>query len=255
MTDYTSILPAEPQILLSSCTGGPTPNDVAYIEIDEDGDVSLSSRTLYGGDAVPMAVHERRVLWFELAAGTDAEWLREQLAGGEVADLLDTIIASHSVAWNGFNNVGRFDADALYRLEALLQAAPTSDLHVVDAREWLQGDQSVLEVARFIREHGDTPETLLEAAESDRTVVIDGGLDAMSYAMQELLDEADIEQAQELLDGWDDEEADEAEVARLFEAVFDRELDADDDSPVSHIFAAINVLDADAARRVIKVLK
>lgn len=263
MTDYTHILPADDrdlQILLSSCRGGSqTPREVAYLEIDltsEDGEVALDGRTEHGGDAIPIEVHNGHVHWYDLAPRTDATWLRDQLANGEVAGLLDRIIAGHSIVWNGNNNVGRLDEDASEaadRLTWALEGAPTSDLSVVDAREWLQADQSVRELARTIRRLGDTPETLLAAAESDPTVVIEGGIDAMEGAVQDVLDEADIEEAQELLDGWDEDEVEEADVIRLYKAVFSRAPGAGEDMGKA-ILGAINTLDAFAARRVIEVL-
>jgi hypothetical protein len=191
MTDYSNILPASDhdlQVTLSSCgaTPGHTPYDVAFIQIDDDGDVSLAERTYYGGDGTPMDVWHGRVHWYELASRTDAEWLRESLTNGAIADLIDRIIAGHTVEWDGNNNVGRLteDAgDASEELDVLLQAAPTSDLVVTDASPWLWGDMGLDEFIDAIAD--DDAETILAIAERDGVVIRDG-----LQGIQATLDEA-----------------------------------------------------------------
>ena len=107
MTDYSNILPSDPkeaQIMLSD-TGSnlaPTPYNQVLLLIHESGDVSLESRTYYGGDGTPMSEWHRRRLTFSVASGADAEALSDELAeGGALARLIDRVIAGHSVEWDG----------------------------------------------------------------------------------------------------------------------------------------------------------
>jgi hypothetical protein len=198
MTDYSNILPTdehEAQKMLSSCMGGPsyTPYDRARIIIEEGGKVSLSVKTFYGGDGTPMDVWHSLTLEFDLPGNTDAEWLREQLTGGNIANLIDRIITGHSVMWDGNNNVGRLTTeaqDSCERLSYLLETAPLSDLTVTTAQEWLWDGATATDVAKSIKD--ETPESLLAFAESD-SIVIRDGIEGMREAVEDILAKAQEE--------------------------------------------------------------
>lgn len=206
MSDYSTILPEddhELQKFLSSCqgSGNATPYDIAYLDID-DGTVSLRERTRYGSnDAIPIEVWHNRVLWYDLPGGVKARWLREELkADGTMAELLDRIIVGHSIDWDGSNNVGQFNdnaQDASDALIELLQDAPRSDLVVMTAEEWIYGDMSAAEVARTIKELGETPESLLQSAEQDGDIVISDGLAGIREAVKEVFERAKEEEQSE----------------------------------------------------------
>lgn len=188
--DYTYILPADAQRVLSSCGRYGHEHDRPYDEasiVIGDG-VRLRVRTLYGSDGVPMNEWHGLVLAYPLPPDTDAEWLREALAeGGELAVLIDRIIAGHETLWNGSNYVGRLDADALEAGEALsfaLQDVPKSSVQLWDAEEWLRGDGTEDLTAEL---RLTTPEQMLAEAESDGTIIIAGGLDGMREAYRKIL--------------------------------------------------------------------
>src|SRR4051812_39921383 len=121
MVDYTHILPADAQRVLSSCGRYGHQHDQPYDEA-----------AIVIGDGVPMNEWHGLVLAYPLPPDTDAEWLREALAeGGELAVLIDRLVAGHETRWNGSNYVGRLDADALEASEALsfaLQDVPKSPM-------------------------------------------------------------------------------------------------------------------------------
>lgn len=196
--NYAHILPdtdTEAQLLLSRCgTFGSTPYDQASIVVD-DGRVSLSVRTVYGSnDGTPMDEWHKLVLRYHLPGRVDAGWLRAELSeGGSMAELIDRIIAGHDTRWDGSNMVGRLNADAYEAaelLECMLCDPPCSDLEVWDAEEWLRSGTGLLpELVEELRL--GTPEEWLSQAESDGTVAIDGGLEAMTAAFQKIIAEAE----------------------------------------------------------------
>jgi hypothetical protein len=192
IVDYTYILPADAQRVLSSCGRYGHQHDQPYDEaaiVIGDG-VRLRVRTLYGSDGVPMNEWHGLVLAYPLPPDTDAEWLREALAeGGELAVLIDRLVAGHETLWNGSNYVGRLNADALEAGEALsfaLQDVPKSPMELWDAEEWLHGvgtsPEDIIAELRLT-----TPEQMLAEAESDGTIIIAGGLDGMREAYRKIL--------------------------------------------------------------------
>lgn len=112
MTDFSAAI--ETDFVLERVEG--RSQDRAHLWIDEDGKVSVGARTYYGGDGTPMDEWHNRTLTFTIASGgqvVSAAALGEALAeGGEIAVLVERIIAGHSVEWNGNNNVGTLDDDA-----------------------------------------------------------------------------------------------------------------------------------------------
>jgi hypothetical protein len=198
MTNYSHILPAnarEAQTLLSSCGGTHAhhPFDRAYLELDEASAVTLRVHTHYSAnDAVPMDIWHGRTRQWQISGNTDADWLRDQLNGGEVAALLDRVRLGHTVDWDGGNNVGHltYDAsEAAQELDDLLFDAPLSDLAVMTAETWLWGNMGAREVARNIEATSSTPETLVADAAAD-DIVISDGIDGMRKAIADVMRQA-----------------------------------------------------------------
>jgi hypothetical protein len=62
----------------------------------------------------------------------DVDALRNDLsAGGELAVLIDRVIAGHSVDWDGRNMVGRMTDDAHDALSAIASALDDNDRYIV----------------------------------------------------------------------------------------------------------------------------
>lgn len=196
MTDYTSILPATDldlqRILCVDMGPSGTPYDRVHLDIDEDGAVSLTTRTYYGGDSTPMEIWHGRTLRYTVNPGADAEWLREHLAeGGELATLIDRIVAGHSVHWDGSNHVGRLTdeaQDASERLDALLSDAPLYSGSWSDAETWLIGDRRLADIAREI-DADTTAQDLVSQAEGDGWIITDG-IGGMESALQQVREAA-----------------------------------------------------------------
>lgn len=109
----------------------------AYVELDEDGDVSADYNGEIG-NAVPMAVWHRRTLRFDVSPRVGGDDLADFLESDAVVALLERIHAGHTVEWNGNNHVGTLDDDAQAAAEALMEAlSGLDDVEVGDAYEWL----------------------------------------------------------------------------------------------------------------------
>ena len=156
MADYTHILAnvTAPFILMrnpadTSCaTRG---WDTAYLEI-ADGKVSLQTRTHYGHeDGIPVDEWLNRVLTFDIASAAhgcvalDIERLRNALReDGALAPLIERIISGHSVEWDGQNNRGRLDVDAVAAyddMEYLLSSSPSGyvgEISVWDVEQYFE---------------------------------------------------------------------------------------------------------------------
>lgn len=160
--------------------------------IDEDSEVSLSTRTYWGGDGVPMREWHRRDLAYTVMPNADAATLRAELGeDGRLARLIDRIIAGHTTEWDGSNMVGKLTADAAdadERLEERLYDYPTYDGQVASAEIWLTGGQQSL--AECV-EPDDTAEGLLEAAEGDGWIITDG-----IEGMRACVEQAAVERAE-----------------------------------------------------------
>lgn len=117
----------------------------AYIEMDEDGVVS-AEWDVETANAVPMAVWNSRTLRFPLRPNISGHSLYDLVMGEKVMGLLERIHAGHTVAWDGNNNSGSLDDDAIeaqYALERLLDDAP-QDIEVWEAAEWLFSTNTLL---------------------------------------------------------------------------------------------------------------
>jgi hypothetical protein len=192
MTDYSDILPEDDkaaQILLSDTGSDGRSNTQAELTIEEDGTVSLGTRTYYGGDGTPLDEWHRRTLVYGISENANAETLRDELRDGQRLSLLiDRVIEGHSVEWNGSNHVGRLDDDAEdadRELEmALTNYTPYSG-NVASAELWLTGGGLLL---RNVIHPDDTAEDLLATAEGDGWLITDG-LGGFEAAIEEAAQE------------------------------------------------------------------
>jgi hypothetical protein len=155
MADYSSIVPDR-----MIADGTQTPYTRWMLVIDEDGDVSLTYRTYYGGDGTPEDEWHDRTLTYHLGGPgvIDVDLLREDLAqGGRLAALVDRVKAGHEVVWDGNNNVGQLGEDAQEasdELERLLG-------HHGDVPTYVRVDMAVWDVAEWMEGSTTDPETLL----------------------------------------------------------------------------------------------
>ena len=114
----------------------------AYVEMDEDGEVTAC----YSGEignGVPSYVWHHRTLRWSVPSTVRGRVLKYLLERDDVVDLLERIHAGHAVDWDGNNHVGKLDADAQSasaELEVLLDndIGGADSCAVWDAGEWLQ---------------------------------------------------------------------------------------------------------------------
>ncbi len=97
MTDYSNIVTDDIRILEANSNGG-TPYDTLVLDIDEGGDVSLWTNTVYGSsDGIPFDVWHGRTRRYLLAKGPGVvhlDYLRDMLCdGGKLSVLIDRVIA------------------------------------------------------------------------------------------------------------------------------------------------------------------
>lgn len=163
----------------------------AYVEIDEDGEVSAD----YSGEignAVPMHVWHGRTLRVSVPSMIRGNALADYLGDAETLDLLERIHAGHNVEWDGSNHVGALTDDARAALKALerdleqMQFDESSMASVWTADEWLWSncdlrqnwpDDQTIDAAVSAAEisvlgdgiviSGDFRESLLDRAEAD----------------------------------------------------------------------------------------
>lgn len=209
MTDYSHIVPDE--IVLDG-------EDARFAEklllvISENGNVSLETRTYYGGDGTPMDEAQGRTLTYTLAQSgrlgygaspcmIDVERLRADLAnGGRIARWIDRIKAGHTVDWDGSNMRGRLDSDAQIAdmdLEDYLAGSAYIDENYqgCGARYWLAGDGN-LSAAEALENIGltlDATEDQIKAAAENQGAVAraEGYLIAedIADAIRDLIEEA-----------------------------------------------------------------
>lgn len=167
---------------------GQTNAQPAYVEMDEDGNVSAD----YSGEignAVPMTVWHGRTLRWAVSNQVRGDELADLIERDDVVALLERVYLGHSVEWDGNNHVGRLDDDAQAASDELdeLFAAESSDEHnlvdVYDVDDYV-GNTGLLNIWRgkplddVVRENeewaeeegviidGDLERTLLSSAES-----------------------------------------------------------------------------------------
>lgn len=108
----------------------------AYIEIDEDGNVSVdySGET---GSGVPMRVWNRRDLRISVPGNVQGRALHALITKYGAA-AIERLHAGHSVEWDGSNYVGRLTQDASEAFEELERAAEgLTTVAVWSLSEWL----------------------------------------------------------------------------------------------------------------------
>ena len=117
---------------------GQTNPQPAYIQIDEDGNVSAgySGET---GNAVPSTVWHRRTLQWPVQPSVRGDVLADFLDSPEIVALLERVHAGHQVEWDGNNHVGRLNDDAqaaAFEIESAIYSADDC-VSVWDTAEWL----------------------------------------------------------------------------------------------------------------------
>ena len=120
--------------------------DVALLRIGEDHRVSIITRRLSGNDDEPIDEWQGRTLVYRIAEGPcaiDVDALRADLReGGELAKLVDAVVASHTTQWVGSNYVGKVNLHADTKLDDWLRPLGgrcryVSDRPWISARDWL----------------------------------------------------------------------------------------------------------------------
>jgi hypothetical protein len=158
----------------------------------EDGRVSLDIRDYFGGDGVPEAEWHRRRLALHLAKGpmiVDPDRLRTVLE--QSRQLIELVVAGHSVEWDGSNRVGRLtdDADeALYALDDHFRRADLADdsLMLWTVADWI-GSTSLADLG--LDAGSDDAAIRAAAADLRHTARTDGIILMDDYALEDALRE------------------------------------------------------------------
>lgn len=160
----------------------------AYVELDEDGEVSAYSSGEVG-NGVPMRVWNRRSLRCPVPASIKGSALASLLQG-EALPLLERIHAGHSVEWDGSNRVGLLDSDAVIardHLDALFDSLDEDAdcVSVWDVGDWLFTGCS-------LRDHW-ADQSLKEAVEALESMAERDGVYLDGYIRTCLLRQAEAE--------------------------------------------------------------
>ena len=149
MTDYSHLVTDDHRQLDGAANRG-TPYDVLELKIDEDGAISLGTRTYYGGDGTPVSEWHGRTLVYSLSSARgglglhiDLDKLRDDLReGGWLSTAIDTIRAGHSVEWDGSNMVGKLTKKARAASERLSWQLDNDPARYIDDSwsTWMVGD-------------------------------------------------------------------------------------------------------------------
>jgi hypothetical protein len=112
----------------------------AYLTLDEDGEVGLTTLWPHGG--TPAHIWHGRTRTWKMDAAVHGGHLRAFLESDSTLDLLEAVHQSHTVEWDGHNEAGRLDecgwqaSEALQTgLDALSESESVQVWHVAD---WLQ---------------------------------------------------------------------------------------------------------------------
>lgn len=146
----------------------------AYIEIDEDGEVTASSNAEIG-NGIPNFVWHGRTRRIPCPYGVVGSSLADYLEGDEGKELLERIHVGHTVEWDGNNHVGSVTEDAQEaerELERALQELPQATIYT--AEEWIEHDvlSNVWPVGKTLAEAAELSSTPKEAHQ-----VIDGDME------------------------------------------------------------------------------
>lgn len=131
--------------------GAPRSWNELNLVIEEDGDVTVETRSRYGSsDGITMDRWHNRTLTYRLArsehgataidAGLLTAWIEDQ------HPLIDRIVAGHSTEWNGSNYVGRLTEDAR-------DASGDLEYAAYEADQSIRSKAGVYNVSAFFADH------------------------------------------------------------------------------------------------------
>ncbi len=141
ITDYSNLVTDDMHHLETPTNGSHYPRQELWLEIDEDGCVSLGVATeCTGNDSLGIWVANLRTLRCRLLRGgfVNRDALRADLAaGGKLSVLIDRIIAGHNVEWDGSKLKGTFTPDSWQALSELtgIDRSPYAN------KDWRQLDE------------------------------------------------------------------------------------------------------------------
>lgn len=148
----------------------------AFVEMDEDGEVSADYSADSGG--TPSHVWHNRTMRWAVPAEVNGKTLADLLQGDEVRGLLERIHAGHSVDWDGSNHRGTLDGDAQdasYDLERRLERLaedPTDLDQVWSVGDWLFSSCSLAQ--HWENQSLDEAVAEIESAAEGEGVSLDG---------------------------------------------------------------------------------
>jgi len=148
----------------------------AFVEMDEDGEVSADYSADSGG--TPSHVWHNRTLRWAVPSEVNGKTLADLLQGDEVRGLLERIHAGHSVDWDGSNHRGTLDdaaQDASYDLERRLERLaedPTDLDQVWSVGDWLFSNGSLAQ--HWEAQSLDEAVAEIESAADGESVSLDG---------------------------------------------------------------------------------
>ncbi len=151
----------------------------AYVEMDEDGNVSADYSGEIGNGA-PSCVWHKRTLRWSVPAEVNGDSLADYLEDAETIALLERVHAGHSVEWDGNNHVGQLDEDATAAAAVLERdlGQHANDLTLMEiwpAADWISAGFRLAELV----EHASVEAcAALYEEGTDATVVIDGSIAA-----------------------------------------------------------------------------
>lgn len=163
--------------------------DVAYLELDEHGTVSITTEYHVGGDATPMSVWEGRTKRWQIASAQgghvllSADAITAALAdGAELRALVDLVAAGHTVDYDrNSNRVGSLNEAATEADAAIYHylhaSSLTADVEVWDAELWAYGqgnDQDCL--SNFGLTSGSTDADIAAAATEGKAIAKRDGI-------------------------------------------------------------------------------
>ena len=144
---------------------GAKSKDQVTLWLEENGTVTVSVRSYYGGDGTPEDEwHGRTISWGFGGRGDCSTYDRDRIAGdlqpgGSLHALLARVHAGHTTEWDGQNNVGRMTDDAREadeEIATILQNYPTLDVKYFDASDWLWSGHTRADAEHILHDIGLT---------------------------------------------------------------------------------------------------
>ncbi len=159
---------------------GQTHEQPAYIEMDEDGNVSADYSGEIGNAVTAYVWHKRTIRW-SICAAANGDALADFLRRDDVVALFERVHAGHAVEWDGSNHTGSLDDDAQSASDELQEMinrtfGPYDDgycVQVWDAETWIENAFSIhdLIASGSVTAYA----SVMEPDESDN-VLVDGSL-------------------------------------------------------------------------------